>query len=326
MPCILLTNHYDKKALSILHNILPAGFTLESLSEVSKEELIAKAVLADYFLVSGRLRIDKDVLATAKNLKMIQRMGVGLDTLDLKEIDRRGIPLYVNQGINARSVAEHTIMLMLASLRRLTIVDREMKKVYWRRQSQGLSNFELYGKTVGLIGLGNIGSLVASMLKPFGAEVKYFKPIRCSPDLEERLAMTYTPFEELIKQVDILSLHCPLTAQTAGLIGENQLASMKRGAIIINTARGALIDETALINALKAGHIAFAGLDVFSAEPLPKSSPFLGIDNVILTPHISGVTYDSFLAMVREGINNIVLFDLGKFSLIENKRFKIRAY
>lgn len=321
MPCILLTNHYDdENALSILHSILPAGFSLETLGNISKEELIEKAALADYLLVSGRLRIDGDVLSTAKKLKMIQRMGVGLDTLNLSEIQRRGIPLYVNHGINAYSVAEHTIMLMLASLRRLTVVNSEVRDGNWARQSQGLRNFELFGKMVGLIGMGNIGCLVARMLQPFGAEVKYYKPSRCSKDLEDQLSVTYAPLDTIIEQADILSLHCPLTPETKGIIGERQLELMKRGSIIINTARGQLIDEMALLKALMDGRVAFAGLDVFSAEPLPRTSPLLGLDNVILTPHISGITYDSFMSMAREAVNNIVLFDSGQFALIENKR------
>lgn len=320
MPCILLTNHYDEKALSILSSILPQGFSLESLSRVSKEELMDKAVLADYFLVSGRLRIDECVLDAAKKLRMIQRMGVGLDTLNLSEIKRRGIPLYVNQGINARSVAEHTVMLMLASLRRLTVVNSEVRGGHWARQSQGLRNTELFGKTVGLIGMGNIGRFVASMLKPFGAEVKYYKPSRCSQDLEDQLSVTYASFDSIIEQADILSLHCPLTPETKGIIGKKQLESMKQGTIIINTARGELIDEVALIKALKNGRVAFAGLDVFSTEPLQMTSPLLNMENVILTPHISGITRDSFLAMAREAFNNIRLFDSGEFELIKGNR------
>lgn len=322
MPCVLLTNYYNEKALSILQKTLPEGFSLESLNKASTTELVEKAALADYLLVSGRLRIDEDVLAAANKLKMIQRMGVGLDTLDLGEIDRRGIPVYVNQGVNARSVAEHTILLMLASLRRLTVVNNEVKNGVWERQSQGLRNFELFGKTVGLIGMGNIGRIVASLLRPFGARVQYYEPLSCSRDVEDQLSVTYAPLASVIEQADILSLHCPLTPQTRSIIGERQLASMKRGSIIINTARGGLIDEKSLIEALITGQVVFAGLDVFSEEPLQDTNPLHGMENVILTPHISGITYDSFMAMVQEGVNNIKLFDSGELALIENKRLK----
>lgn len=323
MPVILLTNHYDGKPLRIIKEALPSGFNLVCLHKAEKNELLSKAGQAEYLLASGRIPIDRDVLEAASKLKMIQRTGVGLDSLDLDGIKERNIPIYVNQGINSRSVAEHTILLMLATLRRLPVVNANVKNGRWEKQKQGVENYELYGKTVGLIGMGNIGRAVAKMLGVFGAKVLYYDPLQLADDVENALGIRYTPLVELMQQVDIVSLHCPLTAQTLKLIGKEQLALMKNGAIVINTARGGLIDEEALIQCLQSGQVATAGLDVYNEEPLAKNNPLLMLDNVILTPHIGGITYDSFHAMMIEAMNNMRLFEEGKLEQIANKRWKI---
>jgi D-3-phosphoglycerate dehydrogenase len=323
MPCILLTNHYSKKVLSIIEKKIPDQFTFISLKKADKNELIKRVSSADYLLASGRVPIDRDVLNAANNLKMIQRTGVGLDSLDLQAIKEKNIPVYVNQGVNSQSVAEHTILLMLATLRRLPSINLMTKKGVWQRQDEGVLNFELFGKTVGLIGMGNIGRAVAHILRNFHVKILYYDLMQAPKDIEKELSITFAPFDMLIQQADILSLHCPLTPWTKGIIGKEQLASMKKGSIIINTARGGLIDEEALIKNLESGHLASAGLDVFNEEPLPKTSPLLKMDNVILTPHIGGITYDSFSAMMTEALTNITLFEEGRMDLIKDKRLNI---
>ncbi|WP_372995829.1 2-hydroxyacid dehydrogenase [Lutispora sp.] len=320
MPIILLTNHYSKGPLSIVEKELPEGFELVSLDKVCKEELIEKAGMADYFIVSGRIPIDREVIDAAVNLKMIQRTGVGIDTLDLAALREKDIPVYVNKGINSISVAEHTIMLILSVLRRLPYADSSVKKGDWAKQELGIQCNELNNKTVGLVGIGNIGAAVAKMLSAFEVKILYYKPVRLSECEERELNVQYCPIEKLLKEVDILSLHCPLTSETKGMIGGKEIASMKSSSIIINTSRGQLIDEEALINALQSGYIKGAGLDTYSNEPIPTNSPLLILENVVLTPHIGGVTYEAFQRMWREAMQNIKLFEEGKTDILIKHR------
>ena len=323
MPVVLLSNSYSSDPLRIVTEELPAGFDLLVLKKASKDELVYNARFADYILASGRLPIDREVVNASSKLKMIQRTGVGTDTLDLEVLKEKGIPVYINQGVNSRSVAEHTVMLMLSVLRRLPLTDSSVKMGKWLKQEMGIKCAELHKKTVGLIGLGNIGSLVAKMLQPFETNVLYFKRTRLDSNEEKRLGISYLPFSRLLERVEILSLHCPLNDSTEKMIGEREIAEMKAGAIIINTSRGRLIDERALAKALMSGHLMGAGLDVFTDEPLSKNNPLLSLDNVVLTPHIGGVTLDSFRRMIRDALNNIRLFEEGKLEQLESKRLKI---
>ena len=320
MPNILLTNHYSAKPLEIIQREVPKGFELSTLDNVCKEELIERAVKADYFLVSGRVPIDRDVIDAAGRLKMIQRTGVGIEMLDTQTLKEKGIPVYVNRGVNAGSVAEHTLMLILSVLRRLSVLDASVKSGQWRKQELGVQCCELNNKTVGLVGIGNIGAMVARLLVAFGARVLYYDVIRLTDEKESELDLTYCPLSELLREVDILSIHCPLIPATKGMIGSKQIALMKTESIIVNTSRGRLIDEAALIDALRSGHIKGAGLDVFSEEPLSNTSPLLRLDNVILTPHVAGVTYEAFQSMMSGAMHNIKLFEEGKAALLEEKK------
>lgn len=186
-----------------------------------------------------------------------------------------------------------------------------------------MRSLELCGKTVGLIGMGNIGKTVCRMLKGFDVQVLDHDIVRLSNHEEEVLGAVFVEFAELVRAADIVSLHCPLNEQTRAFLGKDQFASMKEGAIVVNTARGGLIDEEALVQSLKSGRLGCAALDVFSVEPLPHSSELARLENVILTPHIGGITRESFRAMIASALNNIRLFEEGKLELIEDKRVRI---
>lgn len=320
MPQILLTNYYNPGPLAFVQKLVPAGFDLISLERPGQEEVIRKIQNADYLLVGGRTVIDSKVLNAGSKLKMIQRSGVGLDSLDLNAIRERKLPLYVNEGINARSVAEHTVMLMLATLRKAAVVNAMIRSGQWAKHDIGISCHDIYGKQVGLIGLGNIGMYVAKMLKGFGVQLAYYKRKPFPSELEKRLDICYLPLKKLLATSDIISLHCPLNPKTTELLGFDELASIKTGAVLVNTARGGLINETALLDALKSGHLSGAGLDVFANEPLPPTHPFLAQENLILTPHIGSITAETFADMIGRAFNNIVLFDIGKDSNITAKR------
>ena len=321
MPKILHTAKYTGLPLEILQNACPSGFVVKTLDELSYQQLVKEAVDADYFLVSGRLPIDKTVLDAAKNLKMIQRTGVGTDMLDKEEIKRRGIPVYVNAGVNSRSVAEHTLMLILATLKRLPQINKQLHEGIWKKQASGVSTSELFGKTVGIVGMGHVGRTVASMLRPFGAHVIYTDVVRRSESEEKELGLTYcNSFMELLPQVDILTLHCPMVTENLEALNSNTIAMMKKGSIIINTARGKLINPDALYDAVKSGHIRAAGIDTHYEEPIKEGYKLAELDNVILTPHIGGLSYEAFHQMMHDAMENIKAFEGENWSLIERSR------
>lgn len=324
MPKILHTYRYTGQPWEILKSVVPATFTIETLQEPTYECLLRQCVNADYLLVSGRLPINEKVLSAANRLKMIQRTGVGTEMLDMESIKRHGIPVYVNQGVNSRSVAEHTLTLMLACLKRLTAIDRQVRRGIWKKQETGTSTHELYGKTVGLVGMGAIGRQVAIYLNVFGAKVLYTDIFRQPVEVEKTLGITFVPtFEALLPQIEILSFHCPHTISNEEMLNAKTIELMKDSAIIVNTARGKLIDETALYVALKSGKIAFAGLDVHYEEPMSENDSLKELDNVILTPHIAGLSFETFYSMMADAVDNILAFDAGKIDELQSKLLKL---
>lgn len=311
-PLILHTARYTGIPWEILKSVVPDGFDVKTLNELSYDCLVKEAVDADYILVSGRLPIDEGVLSAAKHLKMIQRTGVGTEMLDVEAIKRHNIPVYVNAGVNARSVAEHTITLILACLKRLPQINSDTHNGVWKKQEQGLTTRELYGKTVALVGMGNIGRTVAEMLQPFGVRILYTDVCRQSADVENDLGLTYCEsFESMLPDADILSFHCPLTSENTEMLNKETLRMMKKGGIIVNTARGKLINPNDLYNAICDGKISTAGLDTHYEEPLKEGYKLAELDNVILTPHIGGLSYEAFFEMMKKAIWNIEQFEKG---------------
>ena len=321
MKKIFHTARYTGIPWEILKSVVPDGFYVETLSELTYDCLLRQCVDADYLLVSGRLPIDEGILSEAKQLKMIQRTGVGTEMLDMEAIKKHGIPVYVNKGVNARSVAEHTLTLMLCCLKNIPLIDRNVKQGIWKKQQTGVTCNELYGKTVGLVGMGAIGRQVATYLNAFGAKVLYTDVFRATPEIEEQLSLTYIPtFEELLPQVDILSFHCPLTPDNKEMLNAETIAKMKDSAMVVNTARGKLIEPKALYEALSKGKFRMAALDVHYEEPIPQEYALSEFDNVILTPHIAGLTYEAFHTMMHDAVENIATFERGEIELIKNKK------
>lgn len=321
MKTILLTNKYKGKPFEIITEVVPDGFEIIMLDEVSEECLEGKVDQADYLLVSGRVKIGDIVLEKGTNLKMIQRTGVGLDSLDLEAIKKRNIPLYVNQGINAESVAEHTLLLMLASLRRLTVINQNTKNSIWKKQEQGTGTHELKGKRVGIVGMGNIAQTLVSLLDAFGVNILYYNLMQMPEEYEKQHHMQFVEMDELFANSDIITLHCALTDDTRGLINEQNIKKMKDGVILINTARGAMVVAEDLAEALKSGKVAFAGIDVHENEPIKDGYSLQNLNNVILTPHIAGITYESFSGMMQDAMRNIQKFEQGKVDEIQQYRY-----
>ena len=321
MTKVLHTARYTGLPLEILQKACPDGFIVKTLDEATHEQLVKEVGDADYFLVSGRLPIDKTVLDNAPKLKMIQRTGVGTEMLDFEAIKQRNIPGYVNAGINAQSVAEHTLTLMLASLKRLPQINKQTHEGIWKKQQVGLTTHELKGKMVALVGMGNIGRLVAQMLQPFGAKVIYTDIFRQSEEVESRLGLTYyESFEAMLPVADILSFHCPLMPENIEMLNKRTLALMKADAIVINTARGKLINPEGLYEALEKGYLAAAALDTHFEEPLKRECCLVELDNVILTPHIGGLSYESFELMIKSAMDNILEFEKGNYDCISKFR------
>lgn len=318
---ILHTAKYTGIPLEILNSVVPEGFVVKTLDEATYDDLVHEAVDAYYLLVSGRLPIDEGVLSSAQHLKMIQRTGVGTEMLDIEAIKRHNIPVYVNAGINARSVAEHTLTLMLCCLKNIPTIDKQVRSGVWKKQQTGVSCNELFGKTVGLVGMGAIGQQVATYLKMMGAKVLYTDVIRAKQETEQLLSLNFIDsFKVLLPQVDILSFHCPLTSDNVEMLNAETIGLMKEGTMVVNTARGKLIEPMALYNALNCGKLRTAALDVHYEEPLPRDYPLLKLDNVIFTPHIGGLTYEAFQSMLSGAMANIKAYEEGCFGRIAAKK------
>ena len=316
MKIVLLTNKYTGTPLDIVKGEIPDGFEIRFLPEQTQDALLDEAANADYILAGGRLKISRKVLDQAKKLQMIQRSGVGLDALDLDAIKENGIPLYVNQGVNAESVAEHTLLLMLACLRKLPSINSNTRNGIWKRQEQGIQTAELKGKTVGIIGMGNIAKTLVGLLKPFHVRILYYNHAQMPAEFESQNNISFAGIDELLRSSDIVTIHCALNPETRNLINAETIGIMKPGAILINTARGEIVDPVAVANALHYGSLSYAAFDVHAKEPIPNDYPLRDIENVILTPHIAGVTEDSFRAMMHDAFRNIECFNNGDLDAI----------
>ncbi|MYC94122.1 MAG: lactate dehydrogenase [Caldilineaceae bacterium SB0661_bin_32] len=261
--------------------------------ELPAEEKASLASDAD-FLILFPGDLEEAVLRAAERLKLVQLVSAGFDRMPLELLSELEIPLANNGGTNSIDVAEHTLALILSVYRRLTEMDRNVRNQGWKDIDSGMTTFTVHGKTVGIVGLGHIGKEVARRLVPFQANVIYFDPFPVPAAAERDLQVERVSLGELLERSDIVTLHVPLNDQTRHLIGPEALARMKSSAILVNTCRGPVVDEDALIDALNSGKIQAAGLDVLKDEPTDPGNPILQLDNVILSPHIAGVTYDTW--------------------------------
>ena len=254
-----------------------------------KNGLAAEIADADGLVVRSAVQVDDALMASAPKLRVIGRAGVGVDNIDAEAATRRGIVVMNTPGANAIAVAELTLGMMLALARQLPKANSTMHAGKWEKKS--LQGVELRGKKLGVLGLGRVGLEVARRARGFGMEVIGHDPF-VSASIARENAIQLVSTDELFQQADYLTLHVGLTPQTTGIINEETIAKMKKGVRIVNCARGELIVEEALADALKSGQVGGAALDVFHQEPL-KDSPFFSLDNVILTPHIAGSTAEA---------------------------------
>jgi D-3-phosphoglycerate dehydrogenase / 2-oxoglutarate reductase len=267
-----------------------ARFNLTVKTGLKGDELRDAIANADAVLVRSATKITRDSLSRAERLRVIGRAGVGVDTIDVDAATERGVAVLTAPAGNTISAAELTMALLLALARRVPAADRSMRAGEWDRKS--FTGVELYGKTLGLIGAGRIGGEVALRARAFGMRVLVTDPF-LDAERASTLGVETATLDDLLDRSDVISVHVPLTPETQNLIGEKELARLKRTAFVLNVARGGVVDEAALLAALQQDRIGGAALDVYSAEPLPSDHPFRTLPNVVLTPHLGASTAEA---------------------------------
>ena len=286
----------------------------------SDQDVLSAGKDAEYILVDAVCPVSRHVIENMPNLKLIHSEGVGYNRIDTVAADEKGIFVCNNAGVNSAAVAEHAILLMLGLLRRLAEGDQLVRA---GKQAEAKTSFilegihELGACHVGLVGFGSIGKATAERLSAFGTKVSYYSRSRMSDDAESRNTAQFIPLEEMIRECDIISLHLPVTPDTIGFVDIKFLAGMKKTAILINTARGEIVDQTALAKALTEGTIAGAGLDTMYPEPVTKDNPLLNLPEemkykILLSPHIAGTTHEVFKRIHQNVWNNFKVAAEGK--------------
>lgn len=303
MAKILITprsfGKHSKKPLQLLQErgyelvINPYGRIL------TQEEMIKEIEDADGIIV-GVDPLNAEVLKHAKKLKVISKYGVGTDNIDVEYAKNKNIVVTITKGANSDAVADYAFSLMVSAARKLIPIDRGCRKLNWGK----VTSIGVYGKTLGLIGLGNIGKGVAKRVQGFNMKILAYDLFK-DEEFASRNNIEYVTIERILKESDFISLHLPLTKATENIIGEKELKMMKKTAVIVNTARGGLIDEDALYNALKNNEIWGAGVDVFEQEP-PKNEALLTLDNIVIGSHCAASTFEAIDNMGIMAAENII--------------------
>ncbi len=309
-PFLLCMSPIPPEAFRAMLGIILPDLDVEvhALAEESMDQVVqlfsrADVVLGDF---TFRWPVTAEMVAGAKRLRLICQPSIGYQHIDIEATQRAGIPVSNTAGANAVGVAEHTIMFLLCLLKKGLYAHVRTSEGHWGQVEMfGMGVRELMGKAFGIVGMGRIGQEVAARARCFGCNIVYHDPRRLAPEVEGKLAVSYMDLDVLLREADIVSLHVPLTAQTDKLIGRDELAMMKPGAILLNLARGEVVDDEALAEALASGQLSGAGIDVFSEEPVNPSNPLLTARNIMLSPHIAGTTDESRGRMMEMTLANI---------------------
>ena len=302
-PRIILVPPSSEVA-TIAREMAPAGFELV-LAQPGTSEFEAALGQVEYMVCYPNVPMHDSFYRAAPRLKIVQLLSAGYDAVDLEAARRAKVPVANNGGANAISVAEHALMLMLTVSRKVVWQHSNVAGGRWRGNGPAPRMYELHDKTLGIVGLGTIGKKVARLAGAFGMRVQYYDIVRLTEDQEDALGVRFRLLRELVRTSDVVSLHVPLNASTRHLIGAGVLALMKPSAILVNTSRGPVVDEAALTRTLGEGKIFGAGLDVFDREPTPPDNPLLKLDNVVLTAHFAGPTWDNHVARFRNAFDNV---------------------
>lgn len=299
MQKIVVVQPLHPQAIAMLEARPDVAFEL--VTDVSEENLLKHVADADAITVRDA-RLSEKVLDAAPKLRVVSRHGVGYDNIPVDYCSARGIPVAVVGPVNAVSVAEHTIFLMLAAARVGVHLDRAVREGRFSARGQSLS-VELSGKTMLLVGYGQIGREVARRARAFGLEIAVYDPYLNAIEAD---VQRFAALDDALAHADIVSLHAPLTPETRNILGARELALLPRNAIVVNASRGGLVDEEALAEAVASGAIHGAGLDTFDREPLPLSSPLIGQDRIVLSPHSAALTEGALIAMGVKTVENVL--------------------
>jgi phosphoglycerate dehydrogenase-like enzyme len=309
---VVYWNRATPEVYEVIRSQMPPDWKLVTLQGETEADWLTQLGEVDFMIVAD-WAITPEVLAAAPKLKMVQHQGVGHEKIDKAALKARGIPLALCPAGTTVGVAEHTILLILAVYKRLVVADTKMRQGTWLQWGLRAGSFELAGKTLGLLGFGRIAQAVAKRAHAFDAKILYHDPlIPAVPAVAAAWNVQSVSFERLLAESDIVSVHVPTTDETRKFLGAPQFQRMKRSAILINTARGAVVDEAALIQALQGKMIAGAGLDVFAQEPIHSNNPLLTMDNAVLTPHIAAGTVDALKAKMGAVFANLTRRAEGK--------------
>ena len=277
--------------------------TVFGKSDLEKDQIDAVKD-ADFLLCYGMEPTDA-VVRSAQECKLVQLLAAGYDRMNLKLLQDLEIPLANNGGANSWAVSDHAVLLMLTLYKQLIAADVATKSGDWSLPITGQNTFEMAGKTVGILGIGNIGKQVARRVQAFDAKVKYFDIYPLDDNTNKSLDVELVSLDQLFRSSDIISCHTPLTKDTHHIVDLQRLELMKSSAVLINTSRGPVVDEGALIKVLQEGKIAGAGLDVFEKEPVDPENPLLKMSNVVATPHTAGTTWDTWARRAQFGFQNM---------------------
>ncbi|MGO4571261.1 hydroxyacid dehydrogenase [Microvirga sp. 2TAF3] len=296
----------------LMQRLKPSCLELVLLEKDDDDERLAKVRDCEA-IITAATPLTRRTIEAASRLRFVQHQGVGYhDTVDVPALAERRIRLAVSTA-GTIGVAEHAVMLALAAARRLTFADPELRRGRWHANKLRPVSVELAGKTVGYVGMGRIGQAAAERFRGFQTKGLYSDPyVRLPPEREAALGLEPASLDRILEEADFVTLHLPLTAGTRHLIGRDELVRMKPGSILINTARGGIVDEAALVEALKAGRPGAAGIDVFEIEPLPADHPLTALPNTVLTPHIAAGTWDSFIGKMDSVLTNVAAFFEGQ--------------
>lgn len=310
-PKVIVTvDPFDLDVAKFNQPLVDRGFVVHwepSLANsTDTDKIIAFTKGYHYVMAGGELWNRKAIEANKGTLRMITRLGSGYDKVDVAAASRAGIAVATTPGANSATVAEHAVALMLSVLRGIPKYDRNIRGGQW---TTAFVN-QLYGKTVGFVGFGAIARKVAEMLQGFSTRLLAYDVVRHAA-AAEKSDVRFLDLDQLLALSDIVSLHTPLTAETTGMVDRSFLKRMKPSAILINTSRGKVVKESDLIDALRSGTIAGAGLDVFEVQPLPAESPLTSMDQVVMSSHIGGMSVESYAAMVNGCVQNILDFHYG---------------
>ena len=307
-PVIVMppSRNLEADVVAIARQMLPPGFELRLIPADRLSDALRDA---DYLMGFIGL-LDDETLAGARRLRLVQLLSVGYDRFNLAGARAARVPVAVNGGANAIAVAEHAIMLMMATLRHLTELDAGVRAGRWSSGSRRL--YELWSSTIGIVGMGRIGQEVAQRLAGWGATLVYFDPVRLARERERELGVGFVSLEALLERADVVTVHVPLSIATRQLLDARALARMKPTAVLVNTSRGELVDEAALADTLRGGRIGAAGLDVLSAEPPPAGHPLLSTPHTVLTPHVAGPTWQSWPRRFGNAYANITRVQRGE--------------